>query len=92
MESVMASLKTAKLVAPLPPIDRAEDVYEIDSDDDPIATSAEIDAFEKRLATSDFPTERSVAAAPRAAQQPKPVPQHLLHLLDAAEGGPANER
>ena len=55
-----------------------------DSDDDAGATSSAIDAFEKKLAAraAAAPGKQQVATA-SVKPGSKPIPQHLLDLLDA---------
>lgn len=91
MESVGASLSQANLVTgPATAAERAlEDNYLSDDDEDAYTTSAEIDAFEKRMVKAGAvpPPPDSARTLPASAVPPqKPdVPIHLLHLLDSVK-------
>ena len=90
MEATMQSLAGATLVGgPATAAERAlETVYLVDSDDDAETTSTAIDDFERRLAAREAGVQQQAppSAAPpptnSASRATKPVPQHLLSLLD----------
>ena len=88
MDSVAASLASATLVdGPATASERAAlNEYIVDSDDNEDA-GAEIDAFERRLAARQSPAEQSQPRSqPAPAQRAgaKPVPHHLLGLIDGS--------
>eukprot|EP00966_Prymnesium_polylepis_P018157 418844-Prymnesium_polylepis.1 len=80
MDSAAARLANARLATGPALVDD----YLCDSDEDAETTSAEIDQFERRLASgAPKPAPVKQAASSGAGQQQKPIPQHLLDLLDA---------
>ena len=86
MDQVAHSLASATLVSgPATAAERAQvDSYIVDSENEDETTSSEIDAFEKRLAAQK-PAERAQRSEPTLPAQrsgAKPVPHHLLGLLD----------